>query len=90
MGFPGETDEDFSKSRELFKLGLFDYVDVITYSKRPGTKASHLPDEVPDKIIAKRYRKVLFRSFFQLLLKRWLSICMLKRRWPRAKHPISV
>jgi len=80
VGFPGETDEDFSKSRELFKLGLFDFVDVVTFSKRPRTRAWNLSDEVADKIIAKRYREILFRTFFQLPLKRWLSICMLKRR----------
>jgi tRNA A37 methylthiotransferase MiaB len=80
VGFPGETKADFRKSRQLFKLGLFDYVDVLTYSKRPKTKASLLPDEVPHKIIARRYREILFRTFFQLPLKRWLSICMLNRR----------
>ena len=73
VGFPGETDEDFSKSRELFKFGLFDFVDVVTFSKRPRTRAWNLPDEVVDKIIAKRYREILFRTFFQLPLKRWFS-----------------
>jgi len=80
VGFPGETDKDFSKSKDLFKLGLFDYVEIYAYTKRPRTKASHLPDEIPDKIKTKRYRKLLFRSFFQLPLERWFSICMLKRR----------
>ena len=80
VGFPGETNEDFRKSRDLFKLGLFEYVDVYAYTKRPRTKAWDLPDEVPDKIITKRYRKLLFKSFFQLPLKRWLSICMMKRK----------
>ena len=80
VGFPGETKADFKKSRQLFKLGIFDYVDVLTYSKRPKTKAAHLPDEVPHKIIARRYREILFRTFFQLPLKRWLSLCTLKRR----------
>jgi len=80
VGFPGETDEDFSKSKELFGLGLFNYVDVYGYSKRPNTKASRMPDEVPEEIITKRYRKLLFRSFFQLPLERWFSICTLKRK----------
>jgi MiaB/RimO family radical SAM methylthiotransferase len=80
VGFPGETKADFKKSRQLFKLGIFDFVDVLTYSKRPKTKAALLPDEVPHKIVARRYREILFRTFFQLPLKRWLSICRLKLR----------
>lgn len=80
VGFPGETDEDFSKSMELFKYGLFDFVDVVTFSKRPRTRAWNFSDEIADKIIAKRYRKILFRTFFQLPLKRWLSFHTLKHR----------
>ncbi len=80
VGFPGETDEDFNKSKELFKLGLFDYADICTFSKRPKTRAWNMPDKVPDKIIAKRYRQLLLRSFFQLPLKRWLSFCKLNHR----------
>lgn len=80
VGFAGETEEDFNKSRDIFNLGLFDFVDVVAYSKRRGTKGWSLPDEVPNEIISKRYKEILFRSFFQLPLRRCLSICMLKRR----------
>jgi tRNA A37 methylthiotransferase MiaB len=80
VGFAGETDEDFSKSRDLFKLDLFDFVDVVAYSKRRGTRGWSLPDEVPNEIISKRYKEILFRTFFQLSLRRCLSVCMLKRR----------
>ncbi|MGB2864291.1 MAG: radical SAM protein, partial [Sedimentisphaerales bacterium] len=45
VGFPGETDEDFNKSKELFKLGLFDYADICTFAKRPRTRAWNLPDK---------------------------------------------
>jgi len=80
VGFPGETNADFNKSKELFKLGLFDYADICTFAKRPRTRAWNLPDKVPDKIIAKRYRQLLLRSFFQLPLKRWFSFYKLNRR----------
>ncbi len=80
VGFPGETDEDFRESRDLFKLGLFNYVDVYAFTKRPRTKASRLDGDVPDKIVTKRYRKLLFRSFFRLPLNRRLAFCRLKRR----------
>ena len=80
VGFPGETNADFNKTEELLKLGLFDYTDVCAFTKRPKTKAWNLPDQVLDKIIAKRYRRLRFKSFVHLPLKRWLSICTLKRR----------
>ncbi len=80
VGFPGETNENFSKSKNLLGLGLFDYVDVYGYSKRPNTKASRMHGQVSEKIITKRYRKLLFRSFFQLPLARWFSVCTLKRK----------
>ena len=90
VGFPGETDEDFCKSRDLFKIGLFDYAEVYAYTKRPKTKAWDLPDEVPDKIITKRYRRLLFKSLFQLPLQRWLSICLLKRKCPKVRTHCQV
>jgi len=83
VGFPGETDGDFQKTRELLTTGLFDYVEVYAYSKRPGTKASSLLDEVDDKTITKRYRKLLWRYFFLLPLRRWLSVCKLKLMRPQ-------
>jgi tRNA A37 methylthiotransferase MiaB len=79
VGFPGETDQDFAKSRDLLKLGLFDYVEVYAFTKRPRTRASRLAGDVPDKIVTKRYRKLLFRSFFQLPLERRLALRKLKR-----------
>jgi len=78
VGFPGETDEDFKKSMGIFKLGLFDYVEVYAYTKRPRTMASQLTDEIPDKIKTKRYRKLLFKAFLQLPFKR--IVYMLKRK----------
>ena len=81
VGFPGETHEDFCRSRELFKTGLFDYVEVYAYTKRPKTQAWDLANEVPDEIITQRYKKLLLKSFFQLPLGRWLSISKLKCRF---------
>ncbi len=66
VGFPGESEEDFSKSLDLMKTGLFDYIDVFRYSDRPNTKASGLPGKIPGKVIMRRYRKLFFKSLFQL------------------------
>ena len=63
VGFPGETEEDFRKSKELFRLGLFNYFEIYAYTPRPGTRAANLPNHVPKKIITQRYKKLLWKSF---------------------------
>lgn len=66
VGFPGESDEDFRHSLDCCRSRLFDYVDVFRYSDRPNTDAALLPDKLPQNLIMKRYRKLFFRSLFQL------------------------
>jgi tRNA A37 methylthiotransferase MiaB len=83
VGFPGETQEDFNRTKQVLKRGLFDYTDVCAFTRRPKTKAWDLPDQVPDEVIAKRYRDLRFMSFVQLPLKRRFSSWMLKYRRPR-------
>lgn len=46
IGFPGETDEDFNETLQLAKELDFDHSYSFIYSKRPGTPASDLPDDV--------------------------------------------
>ena len=76
VGFPGETKQDFHKNVELFKSGLFDYIDVFPYTDRPNTIATALPDHLPQEAIMARRAKLLCRSLFYLapkhLLKKWL------------------
>lgn len=73
-GFPGESEEDFLPSLELFKSGLFNYVDVFPFTPRPNTIASTLPDQLDYKLVIKRRRKLIMKSLFILgpkaLLKR--------------------
>lgn len=59
VGFPGETDEDFEKTRMLLKTGLFDRVKVFMYSERPGTKAALFPDKVSQTIKENRRQKII-------------------------------
>jgi threonylcarbamoyladenosine tRNA methylthiotransferase MtaB len=54
VGFPGETDEDFTKTRKVAESGLIDYLHVFSYSDRPGTPASKLPDKVKPEVIRER------------------------------------
>jgi len=47
IGFPGETDADFAATMQLIEDVGFDSAFSFIYSKRPGTPAASLPDDVP-------------------------------------------
>ena len=47
VGFPGETDADFEATMQLIDDIGFDLSFSFLYSRRPGTPAADLPDEVP-------------------------------------------
>ena len=47
VGFPGETDADFDKTMKLIEDVGFDQSFSFIYSRRPGTPAADLPDDVP-------------------------------------------
>ena len=50
VGFPGETDADFEKTMKLIEDVGFDQSFSFIYSRRPGTPAADLPDEVSDEV----------------------------------------
>jgi tRNA-2-methylthio-N6-dimethylallyladenosine synthase len=50
VGFPGETDEDFMATMNLIAEVGFDQSFSFLYSRRPGTPAANLPDEVPHDV----------------------------------------
>ncbi len=47
VGFPGETEDDFSRTLELVEELQFDSSFSFVYSRRPGTPAADLPDATP-------------------------------------------
>ena len=49
VGFPGETDEDFKQTIELVEQCSYDGLYIFKYSKRAGTPAASLVDDVPEK-----------------------------------------
>ena len=49
VGFPGETYEEFCETKALIKRIKFDNIYSFVYSKRTGTKAAELPDDISDK-----------------------------------------
>jgi tRNA-2-methylthio-N6-dimethylallyladenosine synthase len=58
VGFPGETDEDFSQTLQALEQIRFDQIFSFKYSPRPGTAARNLPDQVPEEIKADRLSQV--------------------------------
>ena len=54
VGFPGESEADFSATLRLVEDLPFSYVHVFRYSARPGTAATRLPDQVPGPVSTRR------------------------------------
>lgn len=64
-GFPGETEEEFRESLAFVEEMEFAGGHVFTYSPRPGTAATRLPNQVPPEIRKQRnatYRALLARQ----------------------------
>jgi threonylcarbamoyladenosine tRNA methylthiotransferase MtaB len=47
VGFPGETEKEFSETCEFVKVVGFAKLHVFPYSEREGTRAAKMPDSVP-------------------------------------------
>ena len=56
VGFPGETDEDFQDTMSLIAEIGFDASFSFIYSKRPGTPASDMPDDVTEETKKQRLK----------------------------------
>jgi threonylcarbamoyladenosine tRNA methylthiotransferase MtaB len=55
-GLPGETETCFDNTFRLLESLPFGYLHVFSYSRRPGTRAALMPDQVPVAIIRERMR----------------------------------
>ena len=58
VGFPGESDEDFAQTIDLAEQVRFSAAYTFQYSKRPGTPAATMPDQIPDDVMADRYNQL--------------------------------
>jgi len=58
VGFPGESDEDFEHTMRLIEEVGFDQSFSFIYSRRPGTPAADLPDDVPHAIKQQRLARL--------------------------------
>ena len=58
VGFPGETDEDFSQLMKLVEDVKFDNSYCFIFSARPGTPAANLKDDIPRQVKVKRLQEL--------------------------------
>jgi tRNA-2-methylthio-N6-dimethylallyladenosine synthase len=59
VGFPGETEEDFLQTMEVVRAARFSGAFTFQYSKRPGTPAAVLDDQVPHELVQDRYERLV-------------------------------
>lgn len=59
VGFPGETREEFDALKAFLEEVQLDRVGVFRYSQEPGTPAATLPDQVPQRVIERRWHEVM-------------------------------
>ena len=59
VGFPGETEADFSATLEVVRAARFASAFTFQYSPRPGTPAATLPDQVPKAVVQERYERLV-------------------------------
>lgn len=58
VGFPGETEADFEQTLDLVERARFANVFTFIYSKRPGTPAAEMENQIPEEIKQQRYEKL--------------------------------
>ena len=58
VGFPGETEEDFQQTINLVMEAKFASAFTYQYSKRPGTPAAEMPNQIDPKVINERYERL--------------------------------
>src|SRR3954467_2852339 len=59
VGFPGETEADFAQTLEVVAEARFAGAFTFQYSKRPGTPAAEMDDQVPPAVVAERYGRLV-------------------------------
>lgn len=59
VGFPGETEEDFQGTLDVVRQARFASAFTFQYSKRPGTPAADLPDQIEGPVVQERYERLV-------------------------------
>ena len=59
VGFPGETEEDFLETLDIVRKVRYDSAFTFIYSKRTGTPAATMEDQVPEDVVKDRFDRLL-------------------------------
>lgn len=59
VGFPGETEEDFQDTVDVVRKAKFDSAYTFIYSKRTGTPAAKMDNQVPEDVVKDRFNRLL-------------------------------
>jgi ribosomal protein S12 methylthiotransferase len=59
VGFPGETEDDFSELMDFVDKYRFDRLGAFMYSREEGTPAYNMQDQIPSKVKRSRYNKLM-------------------------------
>ena len=59
VGFPGETEEDFEETLDVVRKAKYDSAYTFIYSKRTGTPAAVMENQVPEDIVKARFDRLL-------------------------------
>jgi tRNA-2-methylthio-N6-dimethylallyladenosine synthase len=61
VGFPGETEEDFQETLDVVEKVRYDSAFTFIYSKRTGTPAAAMDNQVPEDVVKDRFNRLLAR-----------------------------
>ena len=61
VGFPGETEEDFLETMDVVEKVRYDSAFTFIYSKRTGTPAAAMENQIPDDVVKDRFDRLLFK-----------------------------
>ena len=59
VGFPGETEEDFQETLDVVRKANYDTAFTFNYSKRSGTPAAGMENQVPEDVVKDRFSRLL-------------------------------
>ncbi|PQP24603.1 tRNA (N6-isopentenyl adenosine(37)-C2)-methylthiotransferase MiaB [Rhodococcus opacus] len=59
VGFPGETEEDFQDTLDVVRQARFTSAYTFQYSKRPGTPAAEMDEQLPKAVVQERYERLI-------------------------------
>ena len=59
VGFPGETEEDFQETLDVVRQVRYDSAFTFIYSKRTGTPAAVMEDQIPEDVVKDRFDRLL-------------------------------